>query len=355
MRYRHGVRGRLTSDAHWATTGLGLVLARPAPAAPTPLIGTFTITAGSCHGSGPSGTYLRMVLSGGRNAAGPYFSNSDSSCHDNSDTPLAPGTAGGLVTGSYQSQPAPAFDSSGNALPGQITAPVAFEGVKFATATNAVDPQTGLHAPSPSITADGTALSGNLESFGVSWNNQEFNQGSPKPGGASPGNTTPVVGTYNPASGAYTLQWSNQVVGGPFHGFSAFWNLTGRFIPSGASSVPATASAGSPAAGSGPAPATSSGPATAAGSTSTTSTVPAGTAGAASTPAASGTTGRSHVALSSRTVTSGGGGWHSPGWLVVLVIVLGLIGLAGVLWSEQALRRQRLQVEKVEGCDHEPE
>jgi len=90
--------------------------------------------------------------------------------------------------------------------------------------------------PAPSIAANGTALSGNLESFGVSWNNQEFNQGSPKPGGSTPGNTTPVVGTYNPSTGSYTLQWSSQVVGGPFNGFSAFWNLTGRFIPAASSS-----------------------------------------------------------------------------------------------------------------------
>ncbi len=40
-------------------------------------------------------------------------------------------------------------------------------------------------------------------------------------------------GTYNAATGAYTLQWSSQVVGGPFNSFSAFWNLTGTFTPSG--------------------------------------------------------------------------------------------------------------------------
>ena len=89
-------------------------------------------------------------------SAGPYFSNSDSTCSDNTYTPLSPGTAGGLVTGSYQPQPSPAFDSSGNALADQITAPVAFEGVKFSTATNPVDPQTGLKVPAPSIEVTGS-------------------------------------------------------------------------------------------------------------------------------------------------------------------------------------------------------
>src|SRR5580704_2573634 len=150
-----------------ATLGGALALGQELSAAAAALVGTFTITAGSCSGGVATGTYLRMVLSGGTNAAGPYFSNSDSSCSNNTYTPLAPGAAKGLVTGSYQPEPSPAFDGSGNALADLITAPVAFEGVRFATATNAVDPQTGLHVPAPSIEVDGTTLSGSLQSFGV--------------------------------------------------------------------------------------------------------------------------------------------------------------------------------------------
>jgi hypothetical protein len=351
MRYRRGGRrvGLWVAAAIVAGTGLSLASAQATSASPAPMIGTFTITAGSCSGGTASGTFLRMVLSGGSNSSGPYFSNSDSTCSDNSYTPLSPGTAGGLVTGSYQPQPSPAFDSSGNALSNQIIAPVAFEGVQFSTATNPVDPQTGLHVPAPSVTANGTALSGNLESFGVSWNKQEFNQGSPKPGGTSPGNTTPVTGTYNPATGAYTLQWSSQIVGGPFNGFSAFWNLTGKFIPAAAASSGSTA--GTPAASTGQSPspgnttpATSgvvSSPALVGSPTTSTTTAP--------TTAAVGTHRTSHVTLSSRTTTTGGGGWRAPTWLVVLVIVLGLAGLVGVLRSEQALRRQRLHLTRSEG------
>jgi hypothetical protein len=334
-----------------AIAGVGLLTltASSASAAGTPLVGTFTINAGSCSGGSATGTYLRMVLSGGSNASGPYFSNSDSTCSDNSYTPLAPGSAGGLVTGSYQPQPSPAFDSSGNALAHQITSPVAFEGVKFGTATNPTDPQTGLKVPVPSIVANGSSLSGNLEAFGVSWNNQEFNQGSPKPDGTSPANTTPVTGTYNASTGAYTLQWSSQVVGGPFNGFSAFWNLTGRFIAAAAASTSTAPPAASTSAGTQPSTAagsaskasaaTSAGTAAAATSAGTASTTTT-TAGTTSTtvPATQGST---HVVESSRTFTTGGGGWKSPIWLVVVVALLAALGLAGVLWSEQALRRRR--------------
>jgi hypothetical protein len=336
-----------------------ILLAQPASAASTNLVGAFTITAGSCSGGVASGTYLRMVLSGGNNASGPYFSNSDSSCGDNSYTPLSPGSAGGLVTGSYQPTPSPAFDASGNALANQITIPVSFEGVKFATSTNPTDPQTGLPVPAPSIIATGTSLSGNLQSFGVSWNKQVFNQGSPKPDGSSPANTTPVVGSYDPASGAYTLQWSSQVVGGPFNGFSAFWNLTGRFIPATASSAPPSGNPGLAGSSSSGQPVT--GPSQPAGPTQVGGTSP-GTGSSGSTrasptssggsPGKSGGSGTgsgsspslSHggVALSSHTTTSGGGGWQSPGWLVLLVGLLGILGLAGVLGSERALRHPRV-------------
>jgi hypothetical protein len=330
------------------------LLALPASATGSPMVGTFTITAGACSGGVASGTYLRMVLSGGSNAAGPFFSNSASSCSDNTYTPLAPGTGGGLVTGSYQSQPSPAFDSSGNALADEITTPVPFEGVKFATATNQVDPQTGLHVPAPTIADNGGALSGNLEAFGVSWNNQQFNQGSPKPDGTAPGNTTPVSGTYDAATGVYVLEWSSQVVGGPFNGFSAFWHLTGRFVPAAGTSAPApsgaaatsaggssgaaTAATGahpSTAASSGAAPTTGASaadPSAAAGSTSTSSTTP-GSATASQRAATS-----THTALSSRTITTGTHGWHAPTWLVVLVGLLAVLGLGGVLLSERRLR-----------------
>jgi hypothetical protein len=361
-------RGFLTSVVAMVTIALmgqlvvivlSLSESRAGAAAGTPLIGTFRLTPGSCSGGGATGTYLRMVLSGGTNSAGPYFSNSDSTCSDNTYTPLAPGTAGGLVTGNYQPEPSPAFDSSGNALSNAITAPVAFEGVRFSTSTNPVDPQTSLHVPAPSVVVNGISLSGNLQSFGVSWNDQQFNQGSPKPDGSAPGNTTPVSGAYNPSTGAFTLQWSSQVVGGPFNGFSAFWNLTGRFVPAAGSAAPAPSGApgagsaagtaagthgatGATSAGSGAASAggtnatgASTTGASSAGSTTATS-VPSGSAASAGTGAP-----KAQTIEATRTASSGGPGWQAPNWLIALVTVLAVTGLSGVFLSERALRRAR--------------
>ena len=324
--------------------------ASPASAAPTPLIGTFSVTPGSCSGSNASGTYLRMVLPGGTNS-GPYFSNSDSSCGDATYTPLSPGNDRGLVTGTYEPEPSPAFDSSGNALSGQITAPVAFEGVKFATATNPVDPQTGAHVPVPTIDVNGTTLSGDLEAFGVSWNNQQFNQGSPKPGGSSPGNTTPVTGTYNAATGAYTLQWSSQVVGGPFNNFSAFWSLTGTFTPSGSSSAPSTAGSTSGASSSAAGAASAAVTSPSSGAVSTKSSSASGSKTTTIAPSTSPskvtnksspskTTTKTRIVLSSRTISSTSGGWNTPDWLIAVLAVLVALGIAGLAWSEVARRRQ---------------
>jgi hypothetical protein len=317
-----------------------MVLAVPASAAPSPLIGTFSITAGSCSGGTASGTYLRMVLSGGTNAAGPYFSNSDSSCPDNTYTLLSPGSAGGLVTGTYQAAPSPAFDGEGNALADQITAPVAFEGVKFATATNPVDPQTGQRTSPPNIEANGTSLSGNLEAFGVSWNNQQFNQGSPKPGGTSPGNTAAVSGTYDPATGAYTLQWSSQVVGGPFNGFSAYWHLTGRFIPTEAGSAAVPVPNGSLARPPTTVPGHSPPAASSSGASAVPAPVPSHGTSTPSAPRSAPSTHRptGRFVLTSQSTITHHVGWNTPTWLIVLLCLLAALGLTGVAWSEHSLR-----------------
>ena len=65
----------------------------------------------------------------------------------------------------------------------------------------------------------------------ASWNNEYFNQGSPKPNGTRPGLTTPVSGSYDAATNAFVLTWSSQVVGGPFNGFTGYWHLVGTFVP----------------------------------------------------------------------------------------------------------------------------
>lgn len=205
------------------------------------MVGTFKLAAATCSGS-VKGSYFRMIQPGG-SATGPFVSNSDSPCSDSTYTPMSAGTDLGLKTGTFQAQPSPAFDGSGNGRAGRITKPQKFFGTDFASATNATDPQTGTKVTAPVIQVDGSGrLTGDLRAFAASWNGQHFNQGAPKPDGSTPGLTTAVSGTYNEATKAFVLDWTSQIVGGPFNNFTGKWHFEGTFDGT-VSSTPTTAPA----------------------------------------------------------------------------------------------------------------
>ncbi|HRC50712.1 MAG TPA: hypothetical protein PK331_07290, partial [Gordonia sp. (in: high G+C Gram-positive bacteria)] len=232
----------ITVRAAATIVAVGALAAGPAwvpsaHAAPTRLDGLFSITPGSCAGGTVTGSYFRMILPAGT-TAGPFLANGDSSCSDKTITPLAPGSAGGLRSGGFQPQPAAAFDAGGNALSGSVTQPVKFYGVGFATATNPVDPQTRRPAALPVLYNDNGDITGDLSAFGVTWNKQVFNQGAPKPGGGMPGKTSPVRGKYNPQTGDYAIEWTSQIVDGPFNNFTGLWRLTGRTTATGSGAAP---------------------------------------------------------------------------------------------------------------------
>ncbi|HXY94159.1 MAG TPA: hypothetical protein VEP49_16900 [Acidimicrobiia bacterium] len=213
---------------------LTAMLAGPAAAKSsksTALVGTFEVTAAECAAGAPTnGSYFRMVQSGGDTTNGPFVPNADSSCSDKTYTALVPGTAGGLVTGKYQPQPNPPFDTSGNGTAAAILAPTKFFGVQFAVSTNKTDPQTGDAAKVPSLTVSYKgALSGNLSAFGVAYGKQQFNQGAPKPNGTKPTGTQGPTGTYSGKTGSFSLEWTSAIVGGPFDGFTGVWHLEGTF------------------------------------------------------------------------------------------------------------------------------
>ena len=194
------------------------------------LVGTFKISSGSCTTAAVSGSYFRMVQSGGTTTAGPYVSNTDSSCTNKTYSALTAGTDGGLITGSYQPEPTPPFDASHNGTADKITKPTKFYAVDFAVSTNAKDPQTGASVPVPEISVDAAGkLTGDLSAVGVAWNGQQFNQGAPKPKGASSAGTTGPNGTFTAATGAYVLEWTSKISGGPFNGFTGVWHLEGSF------------------------------------------------------------------------------------------------------------------------------
>jgi hypothetical protein len=193
------------------------------------LVGTFKLQAGACLGEAVSGTYFRMIFPNGSVANGKFFENPDSTCPNKTYTLANPGTQGGLVTGHYQPNPAPAFNAQGGALADSIVQPQSFTGIDFSIATNKKDPQTGVSAPTPSISDDNGKLSGQIKAWSAAWNKLYFNQGSPKPNGSHPGLTQPLAGTYNAKTGAFVITWTSQVVGGPFNGFTGYWHLAGTF------------------------------------------------------------------------------------------------------------------------------
>src|SRR3954447_23343432 len=200
------------------------------PTTTTPLVGLFRFTPGAYANGVASGSYIRLVLAGGTREKGPFFPNPSSKA--TTYTLLNPGTDGGLRTGAYQPAPSPPFSGAGDALANRIIAPQRFALINYSAQTSPKDPQTGADVPAPSISVspDGK-LSGNLSAFAAQWNKQNFNVGSPKPDGSLPGLTTPVTGTYNSETKAYTLEWTSQIVGGAFNNFSASWHFEGTFEP----------------------------------------------------------------------------------------------------------------------------
>lgn len=225
-----------------------VVVPLSAQAEPAPLTGVLRLAAGACSGGAATGSYFRMILANG-SPSGPFLANSDSTCDDETYTLLRPGTDGGLRLNELQPQPTPAFDRSGNARAARFIRPVRFYGVDFSAATNPVDPQTGTRVPAPVVRVSGATVTADLRAVGVTWNNQVFNQGAPKPDGSTPGNTRLATGRYDSRTGELTLQWTSQIQGGPFNGFTGLWHLTGTVSRAAATSTP---SAGAPAGGSTP-------------------------------------------------------------------------------------------------------
>jgi hypothetical protein len=195
----------------------------------------FKIDPGTCEPTGPvtKGSYFRMIQPNGKPGEGPYVPNGDSPCGDKTWAPMKPGSDGGLKTGAYQPYGDPAFDDKGNGTFSSITQPTAWFAVTFAIATNEKDPQTGDGTSVPKIMVEDGKLSGDLSAYAAAWNKQHFNQGAPKPGGDRPGLTVGPTGTYDEAAKAYTLDWSSQIVGGPFNNFTGVWHLEGTFEPEG--------------------------------------------------------------------------------------------------------------------------
>lgn len=229
------------------------------------LVGLLRLTPGAANGESVTGSYFRMLQPGADPKKGPFMVNSDSPALNGEATMLTPGLSGGLRTGGYQSQPNPPFriveGKSTDSLSDAINVPVKWFGVDFSISTNKVDPQTLSDVPPPTVWFKDGKLNADVSAWHASWNGQEFNQGAPKPipntdakaAGqekaektwdwvaqkfleSAPKSTLKgngATGTYDPATRAFTLEWTSLIEGGPFDSFTGLWHLEGVFEPSG--------------------------------------------------------------------------------------------------------------------------
>lgn len=242
----------------------------PSPSASgNAMVGQFAISAGDCgSGSVPQGSWVQLGL------GGSPIKNSDSSCDGGAYTLVSQGSDG-LVTGRFQPNPTPTFDSNGNSLAALIIAPAKFLGTNFGAATNPQNEQTAPSGPAafpvPQAVLNGTRIDANLSAINFTYN------GPPNGTCASGGGdgcyalgSTDVQGTYDPGTKAYTLQWTGTIHGGAFNNATATFHFEGVFsgtisatstqlsqsgsLPSGPGSASATAassgSSAAPAAGS---------------------------------------------------------------------------------------------------------
>jgi cell division septation protein DedD len=144
-----------------------------------------------------------------------------------------------------------------------------------------------------------------------------------------PDNTAAASGTYDAATGRYTLTWTSTIVGGPFDKFAGQWHLEGTFRAAGAATA-------APAAAPAVATPSASGSSTPAAAAAAPGVAPA--AGSAVDPAASATTvAPTEVAASPASATQvTDNGFQVPAWLVVLVALLGAAGVVVLLVVERA-------------------
>lgn len=203
------------------------------------LDGVFTIEQGICGNIGPkSGSWFRMIEPGGNIKDGPFVTNFDSICPDQTYSMLSPGTVG-LRAGEFQKHPDPAFDAATNGLATEIIGPTRFYSVNFALSSEELSPLTGDLLPPPKFTAVNESgnedsidwtLKATLESLHIAWNGEFVEQGAPHPEGFT-GATTDPRGTINLKTGRFLLRWTSQVQGGAFDGYIGEWHFEGVYLP----------------------------------------------------------------------------------------------------------------------------
>ena len=198
--------------------------ARPS-AAPQPLVGTFGLAAGACTSS-VTGSYFRMIQPGGtgrglrperRLAVHRHDLHTDGARHRRrpGDRHL-PGRA----------RPGLRRDRRRPRRPHHQAAEVLRRRLRVGHQPDrSADGHRGRGADASPTTAP-ASCTGDLRAFGASWNNQNFNQGAPKPDGSTPGidhDSRPARSTRPPVrscSSGRARSWADRSTASPACGTS---------------------------------------------------------------------------------------------------------------------------------------
>ena len=179
---------------------------------------------------------------------GSYFAMGSNNPNGNAAM-LSPGTADGIQLDSFQNfvtdpnEPHPdghpdAPFGAGSGYSALVSEGSAFSSFSFfGTSTyiglNPISYQSGIAKNTPTLDlVSGSCVSNvcditaDFSAWEVYWNGSVFEQGP------RPDNTLPfelAAGTVDIVTGDYALDWSSQILGGPFNGVTGFWHIEGQF------------------------------------------------------------------------------------------------------------------------------
>ncbi len=209
------------------------------PGAVQQLEGTLALSAASCTGKTPQGSFLTIAFSSTSEA------NPSSSCDGGTYTLLQPGTSG-LGLGVFTPDPAPTFDANGNSLAGAVVTPTMLKGHQFGIGTSPDDVQDAPSGPAtfpaPLAVVQGTNLAVDLRSLDVTYDGPPSTSCVQSSGvGCWQEGSRVATGTYDPSTGNVVLDWysSQDFTGGSGE---VDFHLSGHFSGSEAAADPAVLS-----------------------------------------------------------------------------------------------------------------
>ncbi|MBV8561212.1 MAG: hypothetical protein JO050_10580 [Acidimicrobiia bacterium] len=207
------------------------------------LVGTFVLGQPSCPAGHPAGSWF--IVSFGSKVQ----QNSASPCAGGAATLLNPGTVG-LPTGRFLPDARPTFDGQGDSLSAGVIQPTLFGSQKLGMATSPDDVQDAPDGPAAFSAPEALTQDGNLvvdlRALDVTYRGQPDSTCASDAGnGCWQEGSEQAAGSYDPATGAFSLEWfSSQGFTGASAGVT--FHLAGTFVGRAGVAPPGTNLSGTP-------------------------------------------------------------------------------------------------------------